>query len=609
MHFLIQLKRFKQNKVFIISYFILVLVISIMFIKELININIHGDSLYFLQESLRTSLIIFLYFLVISYEFNKRIVNSNLEEAVNHLPKSKLKNFLSHNGLLLVLNVFIFMVFIIFNMISASIAGVLKVDFIIMIMKAGILYVVLNGLLAIMMGSLLTRINKQLAYVTMVLIAIVISPLSEYLPYILYNAFDIDLYVFRRLFNIMPMDLDWVADSIYGIALETYKRYLIFMWLFFTLYVTLVKYSSKLRPVKLSLLALSLVCLVIFIQPQSYVIRDFDPKGAVVFDKEYYYETEQKNKQADFAVSKYEMNIDIDKDLSANLVMTIDNDKKTDKGYFFTLYRGFRVKSVTDDLANDLVYSQEGDYLYIEAGKLIDKIHITYKGHSPIFYSNKQGVLLPGVFPYYPMEGLHEIFDVGSSAFIPIISEDDKTFEVNINRKVESNLGQGRKLSGESQCLSLVSGFIENQSVGDYTVLNTYLTPSKIDSVLSIGQTYKNLLDNYDYQVKSLPKTIFLTTYPVHVNFESNGLISLRDHVFVYDLKEDILLQAFLKAEFSSTDNGLKEALSIYLSKDEITDRDREKNQLLDKMVVEAEAVGDYKMVRNIIERLNRSER
>jgi len=64
-------------------------------------------------------------------------------------------------------------------------------------------------------------------------------------------------------------------------------------------------------------------------------------------------------------------------------------------------------------------------------------MYILYEGYSPVYFSNIQGVLLPGFFPYYPKEGYHPVYyaekswiDGHNTQYLGIGQKD---FEVTVN--------------------------------------------------------------------------------------------------------------------------------------------------------------------------------
>lgn len=133
-------------------------------------------------------------------------------------------------------------------------------------------------------------------------------------------------------------------------------------------------------------------------------------------DGAYYSSDMEREIDAQYRASGYDMVLKFGRQLTAEVAMAVDSPNL--EAYPMTLYHGYQIKSVTDDTGEPLRYTRDGDYLTVEnnpSGSLRE-IRLAYAGYSSTFYSNSQAVYLPGSFPYYPQPGFHTVFPPGVMA-------------------------------------------------------------------------------------------------------------------------------------------------------------------------------------------------
>jgi hypothetical protein len=154
--------------------------------------------------------------------------------------------------------------------------------------------------------------------------------------------------------------------------------------------------------------------------------------------------------------------------------------------YSFTLYHGYKVKSVLDFNGNRLNFSQHGDYLdvTIDRPAILDSIRILYEGYNPVYFSNNQGVLLPGFFPYYPREGYQAVYRVSSNRIDGYNTQNpdwgEKDFDITVKSplRILTNLNTKEGVhSGRSECVSIIGGFAAERNISGYTVNDLTIDP------------------------------------------------------------------------------------------------------------------------------------
>lgn len=204
----------------------------------------------------------------------------------------------------------------------------------------------------------------------------------------------------------------------------------------------------------------------------------------------------QKNEELNFEITGYDMNLKIKNLLSGDVTVKVDNPNLTE--YHFTLYYGYKLKSVTNSSGEKLKYDRDGDYITVHTDAPTESFNFKYKGFSQVFYSNSQSCELLGGFAYYPINGFRYVYSVADQGSIrtKLSTSVPMSVKVDCSKKMFSNLESTGKntFEGTSDSLTLVSGF--------YKEINT-------DGIRMVYPYYKNPLDiggvkDYETQLKML---------------------------------------------------------------------------------------------------------
>ena len=140
---------------------------------------------------------------------------------------------------------------------------------------------------------------------------------------------------------------------------------------------------------------------------------------------------EREEVSAKFSVEGYQMELKIDRELHADVTVTL-SDAQEQEEYVFTLYRGYHLQTLTDHLGNQLSWEQEGDWIrFSPVVSGTTAFRFSYSGSGDMFYSNRQGIFLPGYFPFYPMPGEKVVND--GLGFMTPIDRSQKQFEVTVH--------------------------------------------------------------------------------------------------------------------------------------------------------------------------------
>ena len=396
----------------------------------------------------------------------------------------------------------------------------------------------------------------------MIFLTVIISPIVDFVPYILFMGFDINIYPLRDVFNILPPNLNWVVEALYGLSIEPYRWNLLIFWISFISFLILRNLSNKkikyLNWLSVLLIILSIYNFYLYTQPGSIVRKDYNPKNYTAFDELYYSKDVQKEEDAEFKILAYNMTINIGRQLNNDVKITL-KEKEPLSSYKFTLYRNYKIEKILDNKGKILEFKRDGDYLevYNPKKEKLEEIRILYSGFSPVFYSNSQGVLLPGCFPYYPVEGYKKIYIKERSSYISIIRDDNVKFNVSVysDTDIYSNLEKkGNNFFGEAQAVTLIGGLVEEKKICDNIFYGLPLEELNTDALLKINdiiEPYKNMFpDNNKFDISSIK--IFQAPITFASKVMDNGIVSFKDHIFVYGLSKENIVQGFLQSVMPS---------------------------------------------------------
>ncbi len=150
--------------------------------------------------------------------------------------------------------------------------------------------------------------------------------------------------------------------------------------------------------------------------------------------------------------------------------------------YTFTLYHGYKIKSAKDQNGNALQFKQEEDHFTVAPNGNTTEITVKYIGFSPVFYSNAQGIFLPGYFAYLPQSGLRPLYDKANLGFYRCEYNENTVFNIKINslQKVYSNLEEtGRNtFSGTGYPSFFMGAYAEYTTKQGIRVIYPYMDPS-----------------------------------------------------------------------------------------------------------------------------------
>lgn len=531
--FKINLKRFLKNRILTIllpAFFVL----SVGYITYDFILDISADDqMYQFVFPLWDTNLLSIYscacFAFVSFEFCSRLYTCNLYETVYCTPKKLKPLCLENISVLTLWNLLYCALLLAFNFIAfLSVHSYDKNYFIHIFLNILINFFLINTL-AILFGQAVSFLkNKIWSYLSIIIFLIMGSLITHNLASAIldFTNGSISIFPVYNLFAIYTQGLEFAPTTATGFSVLPYRVDLIFFWSFLMLAIITFYLKGKkvgLKPI-LSL-ALSLFALFSFITPESRLVLNSDPNGEAMANQyypAYAYGAQKINEAADFCIENYEMDLKINRKLNAVVTMKPD---KTLSSYTFTLYHGYKIKEVTDQNQNKLDFIVDGDFVTVQ-GSDISSLTIQYSGSGKNFYSNYQGIYLPGDFPYYPIAGKHQICHTGD--YFSIVPDNTPYYEIKISSglPVYSNLGgtSETSFSGATKAPGLFAGaFLAEKEHRGARIVYPYLYGY---FETNFSEYADMLLEGKDYK----GKTVFVEP---NTNGSHIGLRNYDDVIFV----------------------------------------------------------------------------
>lgn len=455
-------------------------------------------------------------------------------------------------------------------------------------------------------------------------------------------------------FAILYKNSNWAADVQYGLQTELPRLQLEGAWIVLSIgliVVLLVRQEKTLSRIKAASAGICIaagICLFfISFQPACRYRLDerwdgnsYDMYKYHLLDDDYNNKNENKLtledlKEADYKISFYDMNVEAGRMLSVNGTFTITS-KAPRKEFVFTLYDGYRVKTVKDKNNKNINYERKGDNLVIRFASPIKQADavIEYEGYSSNYYSNSEGMMLPGYFPWYPMAGKKKIMldykdSVGSFGYncYNRIPKAGVKLTVHSPLNIAANLNQtaAGTYEGETDGISLFAGNIlptQDEVIMTYLPLRTYkdltkesLVAEKKETFLKALKTMEQLFGADVSEWKNKP--VITPSADISRKFTNNYIAVFDDHIIaaegnissediisyqvVRNCKETFLIQRFL---FSISDDSAKEIMDRLLEDIEFFaegEKLSESEKVFKKNIEKArELLGDDELVKQI---------
>ncbi len=491
----------------------------------------------------------------LAYEFCNMEKACGLSEALFVDHRIKRKFWRKKIALLLAIVLICGITVFIYDVYLMAMANALVPAVVVRLLCANLLDIVFVGLIAVFLGAVLAlRFERAMSYAVLVVFTVLASPLAKLwaglIPIAYMLGIEFDAMRIIDLFSVTIPDTNWVADLMYFVPLESCRWFLALFWLaLLGMLLSWRLWYKKARICRVTILtALAVIGLFGFLRMgnDSVVRLDDRLQGTINRDMTYWDTHEQKEEEAAFSVLSYDIALRIRARMTASVSMEISKNEESDR-YIFTLYRGYKISSVTDVDGNALAYERDGNYLEVtypfegETGTLI----ITYQGNGNKYFSNYQGVALPGYFSWYPRAGYLNIWDEDQSCNIILEESEQKTFTLAVDTffpmTLVSNLEetQTNQFSGSATTLTLVGGLLsetESDGIAYYSSLikddNSLYSLERIQETIDtveemLGVSFGIQLS--ELKIISMPNTI----YRNGGDSQNETFVVLEDHLLM----------------------------------------------------------------------------
>ncbi len=353
---------------------------------------------------------------------------------------------------------------------------------------------VLNDLVLPLVGTMigetaaLVSRKRWSGYIGILVILLLVSGLFERMNTALYMTVGINLDLVFRFFQFEQPNSRWVVDDLYLVPAEDYRFFLFGTWIAGCLgiisFVSLKKKSIQVS-VFSAFALLSVFWGIRTAHPGNIVNYNMNVGSAAAKQTEFENDLPEEERKADFTVEKYSMDLQIEDELEADVVMELGTQNL--HKWRFTLYRGYQITEITDENENSLTYDRENDYITVYSSEKIREIHMRYHGYQQSFYSNRFGVMLPGYFPYYPQPGFRKVFRnetvqtylyYGFNTETESLQEADYEVRVSCNGGAVSNLEKKNNVFfGKTAAPTIMGGFVSE----DFREDGHYIFPEMVD--------------------------------------------------------------------------------------------------------------------------------
>jgi hypothetical protein len=368
-------------------------------------------------------------------------------------------------------------------------------------------HIVINFFVVPLIGTLLGAVlaiyaKRGVAYIVLLVITFFSSPAVNGFCAGLYYSTGISANRWLRVFPFMtPSSFFYTPNIAYGYSLRPYRLFAFLMWILVLCALLLFffarnRYGKHFLVLGVACLTLGLCCAPIVLQNNSDNIEDIESTEEVGGEIRYYIinKTSPPDACPEFKITSYDMELKLSNVLHAEVKVSVSPSNLDIYG--FTLYHGYKVKSVRDESGRDLKFRQNDDWIEVESAGETSSLTFTYSGYSNTHYSNGQGAALPGTFAYYPRAGYVTCY--GDTGYETLTLDEPTQFDVKIKnrKKFFTNLNRTGKntFSGKTTGLTIVGGFYKEDKIGDTNLVYTYVDMD----VNEIKKVFSNLMQTYD---------------------------------------------------------------------------------------------------------------
>lgn len=385
--------------------------------------------------------------------------------------------------------------------------------------------------------------NQQASAIALIVFLVMSSPVTEMM---LGNEEDAGSmgtklgYALRHCFGIFYEESIWSPNGQIGLQTEWTRFAVQFFWILLCLGLLCLMKTQKKQILGCLLLACSIACMV-YAQLPANTYRHYNNNI-----DQYLYRDEvvslQKEADIGYTIAAYDLTLDFNRQLDVTGELVLQAEQPTD-AFVLTLYRGYQMKNITS--TQPMTWSVQDDCITVKTEKPTEelKLALHYTGYNAFLYSNMDGAMLPGWFPWYPMAGERQIYvDFGRQG--SEYNTYNRIEPTHIRLTVQapftcvSNLSKTSEqiYEGESDSITVIGGYITQTD--DPVVMNLLpleSTATEEQNIKEKKETYQKLCDTMESY--GLDKTlisdrkIILTSYDLECNGAGGGTAIFSDYI------------------------------------------------------------------------------
>ena len=535
------------------------------------------DSFYALSVISNYHIYPMIILLVIDYVYFHKFTANQTEEAMDAITQGKPIGLYSLFFARAVIAIIIYAVMIslmfLYSFVKDSTAYFRQSDLLI-----SCLYnLVLPGLVFLIMAFALSRIKRRnIATGILTITAIFCSPIATYFHATHKTNLPIDRIIDLLIypFSFVYSDFGRFPHPLYGLKIEISRLLLMAGIISLMITTLIIRYSVVRKRVKVAVsLLLSIGLLSLAFLPHSSFHQNLKWNG--IYSDLFIYRDANNRLMpwspaapVDFKVASYQLDIKRARNLAVKAAMEVVCPKPQTT-FDFTLYRGYKIKTLNVAESSDYKWSQSYDKISLTFSQPLKQFHLTidYAGHSPYFFSTQSACLLPGFFPWYPMAGEKTIFayyfdDSSNYGYNPLNQANDTAlFEVRTSgNDIITHLEPVSEgiYRGYSNGLSILDGLItrvdHNRIAAycfedDYFVQSHYTQEQAIHKLDSIIKQAENKYFALSGRRIAEHEQVYLHVSHLGHNFGINNATIFSDHILVdnpYLLLSSVITKDFL---------------------------------------------------------------
>lgn len=564
------------RSIWLLAPYLALIVASIITLHNLYKF--YSTPVDYLTDSLQLGILAFCYFSFAAYELSALIRHVEGEECLKSLKGASIRLSIAHVATLTTMLSVWTLFLIACQTVVCWLKAVLYLEYTIHYISSFILYFFLPGFIAILLGSCLRNCSRPIAYFFIICATVLCSSIPKD-NFSAVSLEDLSLAVVLDWFHLTVPNSNWIADSVYGIAMEKCRWVLGLFWISLLFLLFSVSHRREIRKVRKIIfsmaLTISLLMGINYIQSSDYCVlrKDYRPDGLIRREIDYRKEYIGNEVAPNFEVLEYDVQLKIEDELNAVVTMHVNNGEQL---YRFTLFHDYQVLEVTDGKGNSIPFTRDGDYLDIQSRHPLSSITVKYKGSAWKYYANNQGVYLPAYAAYYPIPGHYYVWDEDNNAINTLHRSQKTIFRVTVDSHLTilSNLTQSgyNSFYGETEGVSLLGGLVTEQNENGLTIYQSFLDRSVTIDCKEIEETWEKLSSRMmaegEFNVSN--KKLFIQPLTVaSVGASSESVVVYEDHILLSgnQMSEETICGTYLLSQIPNNPQKalVRELFSLYM--------------------------------------------